>query len=279
MPPRMRTKSAGWPAVESLGRGTDVRVGRGGRGKRPREGNDERVDDLNGQGNDQGIGVNGGAKGVNGNENVKNVLVNGNRVGCSYKEFLACNPKEYDGCDRLIMPSRMRARSAGWPTVKSLGRGTGVRVGRGKRGRRPREEFVLVMRYKSWNQSCGITSWPGWPCYIKIEHQGASGLLQPLDISVWKWDEISMDFVTGLPRTQKKNDVIWVVVDLLTKLAYFFPIRKDFSISILADIFQQEIVRLHGTPAAILSDRDPRYTSCFWKGLQNAWGLDSSLVR
>nr|GEV36532.1 putative reverse transcriptase domain-containing protein [Tanacetum cinerariifolium] len=93
---------------------------------------------------------------------------------------------------------------------------------------------------------------------VKIEHQCTSGLLQPLDIPVWKWDEISMDFVTGLPRTQKKNDAIWVVVDRLTKSSYFLPIRKDFSISRLADIFQQKIVRLHGTPAAIVSDRDPQ---------------------
>nr|GEY03623.1 hypothetical protein [Tanacetum cinerariifolium]GEY81461.1 hypothetical protein [Tanacetum cinerariifolium] len=72
---------------------------------------------------------------------------------------------------------------------------------------------------------------------VKIEHQRASRLLQPLDIPVWKWDGISMDFVTGLPRTQKKNDAIWVVVDRLTKSAHFLPIRKDFSISRLADIF------------------------------------------
>ncbi|GJV16705.1 putative reverse transcriptase domain-containing protein [Tanacetum coccineum] len=110
---------------------------------------------------------------------------------------------------------------------------------------------------------------------IKIEtteHQRASGLLQPLEIPVWKWDEISMDFVTGLPRTQRKHDAIWVVVDRLTKTAHFLPIRKDFSISRLAEMFQQEIVRLHGTPSAIVSDRDPRFTSRFWKGLQNAWG-------
>ncbi|GJW03387.1 hypothetical protein Tco_1562243, partial [Tanacetum coccineum] len=69
------------------------------RGKRPREGNDERVDELNGQGNDQGMGSNGGnlLPAMLAQENVGNVLVNGNRVGCSYKEFLACNPKEYDG--------------------------------------------------------------------------------------------------------------------------------------------------------------------------------------
>ncbi|GKE71031.1 reverse transcriptase domain-containing protein [Tanacetum coccineum] len=132
MPPRMRTRSAGRHAAESLEGGTGERVGRGGRGRRPREGNDERVDELNGQGNDQGMGANGGEKGVNGNvekadggapnfstiiaqqlqnllpavlsqENIGNVIVNGNRVGCSYKEFLACNPKEYDGKGGVVV--------------------------------------------------------------------------------------------------------------------------------------------------------------------------------
>nr|GFB14196.1 putative reverse transcriptase domain-containing protein [Tanacetum cinerariifolium]GFB34459.1 putative reverse transcriptase domain-containing protein [Tanacetum cinerariifolium] len=107
---------------------------------------------------------------------------------------------------------------------------------------------------------------------VKIEHQRASGLLQPLNIPIWKWDEISMDFVTGLPRTQRKHDAIWVVVDRLTKSAHFLPICKDYSVSRLAEIFQQEIVRLHDTPSAIVSDRDPRFTSRFWKGLQKAWG-------
>ncbi|GKA02721.1 putative nucleotidyltransferase, ribonuclease H [Tanacetum coccineum] len=107
---------------------------------------------------------------------------------------------------------------------------------------------------------------------VKIEHQRASGLLQPLDIPTWKWEKISMDFVTGLPRTFKKNDAIWVVVDRLTKSAHFLPIQQGYSGSKLAEIFQQEIIRLHGTPASIVSDRDPRFASRFWKGLQNAWG-------
>ncbi|GJU27198.1 hypothetical protein Tco_1165819 [Tanacetum coccineum] len=124
MPPRMRTQSAGRPAAESLEGGTGVWVGRGGRGRRLREGNDEHVDDLNGQENNQGLGANGGVEGANGNvegvnggvgnqgnvgnqngnvitenvlENVGNVIVNCNRVGWSYKEFLASNPKEYNG--------------------------------------------------------------------------------------------------------------------------------------------------------------------------------------
>ncbi|GJZ28044.1 DNA/RNA polymerases superfamily protein [Tanacetum coccineum] len=88
---------------------------------------------------------------------------------------------------------------------------------------------------------------------------------------MWKWDEISMDFVT-LPTTQKRHDAIWVVVDRLTKSAHFLPIRKNYGISKLAEIFRQEIVRLHGTPTSIVSDRDPKFTSRFLKGLQKAWG-------
>ncbi|GJS33386.1 putative reverse transcriptase domain-containing protein [Tanacetum coccineum] len=128
MPLRMRTRSAGRPAAESLGGGTGERVGRGGRGRRPREGNDEHVDELNGQGNDHGMGANrgnllpamlaqvsngGNVGNQNGNvvnenvqENVGNVIVNGNRVGCSYKEFLACNPKEYDGKGGVVVLTR-----------------------------------------------------------------------------------------------------------------------------------------------------------------------------
>nr|GFD09304.1 reverse transcriptase [Tanacetum cinerariifolium] len=71
---------------------------------------------------------------------------------------------------------------------------------------------------------------------------------------------------------QRRHDAIWVVVDRLTKSAHFLPICKDYSISRLAEIFQQEIVRLHVTPSVIVSDRDPSFASCFWKGLQKAWG-------
>ena len=81
-----------------------------------------------------------------------------------------------------------------------------------------------------------------------------------------------MDFVSGLPLTRRKHDAIWVVVDRLTKSAHFLPIRMDYRVSRLAEIFQQEIVILHGMPTAIISDRDPRFTSRFWKSLHNAWG-------
>ncbi|GJT41960.1 putative reverse transcriptase domain-containing protein [Tanacetum coccineum] len=87
---------------------------------------------------------------------------------------------------------------------------------------------------------------------VKIEHQRESGLLQPLDIPTWKWEKISIDFVMGLPRTFNKNDVIWVVVDRLTKSAHFLPIQQGYSVSKLAEIFQQEIIQLHGRPTSIV---------------------------
>nr|GFA40488.1 reverse transcriptase domain-containing protein [Tanacetum cinerariifolium] len=85
MPRRVMTRSAGRLAAESLGGGMGVQVARGGRGRRHREGNDVRVDDFNGQGNDQSMGADG---------------------GCSYKEFFACNPKEYDGKGGAVVLTR-----------------------------------------------------------------------------------------------------------------------------------------------------------------------------
>ncbi|KAL5545990.1 hypothetical protein UlMin_005677 [Ulmus minor] len=74
-----------------------------------------------------------------------------------------------------------------------------------------------------------------------------------------------MDFVTGLPKTTKSHDAIWVVIDRLTKSAHFIPIRTTFSLEQLADLYVREIVRLHGVPKSIVSDRDARFTSKFWR--------------
>lgn len=72
---------------------------------------------------------------------------------------------------------------------------------------------------------------------VKVEHQKPAGLLHPLSIPVWKWDEISMDFIHGLPRTPAGNDSIWVIVDRLTKSAHFIPVKKSFSVDKLANIY------------------------------------------
>jgi len=69
---------------------------------------------------------------------------------------------------------------------------------------------------------------------VKVEHQVPSGLLQPINIPKWKWDRITMDFVSGLPLTQKKHDAVWVIVDRLTKSAHFLPVRTDYSLEKLA---------------------------------------------
>uniref|UniRef100_A0A2N9IM06 CCHC-type domain-containing protein n=1 Tax=Fagus sylvatica TaxID=28930 RepID=A0A2N9IM06_FAGSY len=112
---------------------------------------------------------------------------------------------------------------------------------------------------------------------VKVEHQRPSGLLQPLPILEWKWENISMDFVCGLPRTSKNHDAIWVVVDRLTKSAHFIPIRMNYSLDKLAEIYVNEIVRLHGVPVSIVSDRDPRFTSRFWGSLQKALAIKQVL--
>jgi hypothetical protein len=118
--------------------------------------------------------------------------------------------------------------------------------------------------------------WPGmkrqisefvYACLIcqksKIEHQKPSGLLKPLFIPEWKWDNIAMDFVGGLPKTAKGNEVIWVVVDRLTKSAHFIAIKTGMLVPRLAEIYVEQIVKLHGIPSSIVSDRDPRFTSRF----------------
>ena len=81
-----------------------------------------------------------------------------------------------------------------------------------------------------------------------------------------------MDFVVGLPLTRRKHNSVWVVVDRLTKLAHFIPVRIDYSLDMLAEQYIKEIVRLHGIPVSIISDRDPRFTSRFWGKLQEALG-------
>ena len=83
---------------------------------------------------------------------------------------------------------------------------------------------------------------------------------------------ITMDFVTGLPRTTGGKDAIWVIVDRLTKSAHFLAIKKTDGVDVLAEKYLQEIVKLHGIPVSIVSDRDPRFTSMFWQAFQKALG-------
>ena len=107
---------------------------------------------------------------------------------------------------------------------------------------------------------------------VKAEHQRPAGTLQPLNIPQWKWEDITMDFVVGLPRTKDSHDAIWVIVDRLTKSAHFLPVRTTYTMDKYAEIYVKEVVRLHGVPLSIVSDRDSRFTSSFWKSLHKALG-------
>ncbi|GJV33964.1 putative reverse transcriptase domain-containing protein [Tanacetum coccineum] len=113
---------------------------------------------------------------------------------------------------------------------------------------------------------------------VKAEHQNPSDLLQQTEIPEWKWEKITMDFVSGLPRTPSGYDSIWVIVDRLTKSAHFLPMKKTDSIEKLARLYLKEIVCKHGVPTSIISDKDSLFTSRFWKSLQEAMGtqLDMS---
>ncbi|GJW16343.1 putative reverse transcriptase domain-containing protein [Tanacetum coccineum] len=208
---------------KSQGKGKGGRDGRGGgRGRRPREGNDERVDDLNGQGNDQGIGANGGVEGVNRNveranrgvpdfltiiaqqlqnllpamlaqvgnqrnvenqngnvvnenvqENVRNVLVNGNRVGCLYKEFLACNPKEYDGKGGVVVLTRWIKKME---NIRTLSREVAVSMSRNDFKYIMIEEVcpsheMQKLETELWNHAM---FWDGHAAYTNRFHELAS---------------------------------------------------------------------------------------------------------
>ncbi|GJU06930.1 putative reverse transcriptase domain-containing protein [Tanacetum coccineum] len=113
---------------------------------------------------------------------------------------------------------------------------------------------------------------------VKAECQKPSGLLVQPEIPMWKWERITMDFITKLPKTSNEHDTIWVIVDRLTKSAHFIPTRETDSMETLTRLYIKEIVSRHGVPISIISDRDSHFTSRFWQSLQNALGtqLDMS---
>ena len=107
---------------------------------------------------------------------------------------------------------------------------------------------------------------------VKAVHQKPAGLLQPLEVAEWKWEHVTMDFVTHLPRTPQGHDAVWVIADRLTKLAHFLAVQMTFTLERFCRLYIREIVRLHGVPVSIVSNRDPRFTAHFWKSIQKAIG-------
>ncbi|GKF97723.1 putative reverse transcriptase domain-containing protein, partial [Tanacetum coccineum] len=104
---------------------------------------------------------------------------------------------------------------------------------------------------------------------VKAEHQRPSGLLEQPE---WKWDKITMDFITKLPKMKSGHDTIWVIVDKLTKSAHFLAMREDYSTERLAKLYIDKIDAQHRILVSIISDRDGRFTSRCWQTVQRALG-------
>jgi hypothetical protein len=107
---------------------------------------------------------------------------------------------------------------------------------------------------------------------VKAIHMKAAGPLQSMSIPTWKWEDISMDFIVGLPKTAKGFDSIWVIMDWLTKTSHFLPIKMDHLVVVYAQLYIARILSLHGIPKTIVSDRGPQFVSKFWKELHKSFG-------
>jgi hypothetical protein len=106
----------------------------------------------------------------------------------------------------------------------------------------------------------------------KASHLKSAHVLQPLSIPMWKWDDISMDFIVGLPLTTRKKVSIWVIVDRLTKTTHFIAVHTTYSVQQYVELYMDQIVRLHGIPKTIISDRGTQFIARFWQQLQECFG-------
>jgi transposase InsO family protein len=109
---------------------------------------------------------------------------------------------------------------------------------------------------------------------VKAEHLKPGSTLQPLPIPSWKWENIRMDFFTGLSSSSQGYDSIWLIVDRLTKLAHFFSVKTTYQTKQYAKLYLTRIVCLHGVPKTIVSDRGPQFIAHFWKSFREAMETD-----
>nr|GEZ03364.1 reverse transcriptase domain-containing protein [Tanacetum cinerariifolium] len=135
----------------------------------------------------------------------------------------------------------------------------------------PRTDGTLCLNGRSW-----------LPCYSDLRsmimHESYKSKYSiHLAIPEWKWDNITMDFITKLPKSPQGFDTIWVIVDRLTESAYFLPIRENDPLDKLARLYLNRIVARHRIPLLIICDRDERFTSNFWRSFQKALGTDISM--
>nr|GEW06765.1 putative reverse transcriptase domain-containing protein [Tanacetum cinerariifolium] len=147
---------------------------------------------------------------------------------------------------------------------------------------KPRTDGTLCLNGRGWLPCYGDLTRADIVTYVskcltcakvKVEHQRPTGLLVQLDIPQWKWDNITMDFVTKLPKSSNSYHTISVIVDRLTKFAISVPMRETDLIEKLARMYLKEVVTRHEKPISIIYDHDPRFTSNFWRSLQKALGV------
>jgi hypothetical protein len=112
---------------------------------------------------------------------------------------------------------------------------------------------------------------------VKASHLKVSGTLQPLPIPSWKWEDISMDFIIGLPNTSQKHDSIRVIIDRLTKIAHFLPVHTTYTAKKYAEVYLDQVIRLHVVPEKIISDQGTQFIARFWEQLQSSLG--TKLIR
>ncbi|KAL8441241.1 hypothetical protein Emed_007593 [Eimeria media] len=143
---------------------------------------------------------------------------------------------------------------------------------------------------KTYKQLTQIFYWEGVKDFVKryVETcarcqaskavtQKPAGYLHSLAIPLRRWDSISMDYITGLPTSTQGNDAVLVVIDRLTKMAHFIPLKTTATAADVANLFTREVVRLHGVPTSIITDRDPRFLSQFWEMFTQKFGIKRCL--
>jgi hypothetical protein len=105
---------------------------------------------------------------------------------------------------------------------------------------------------------------------VKANYMKPRGLLQPLSIPEWNWDDISMDFIVGLPLTTRKFDLIWIIVDRLSKSTHFIPVHTYYDVRRYAEIYIARVLCLHGVPKTTISDRGSQFVTRFWEQLHTS---------
>jgi hypothetical protein len=143
---------------------------------------------------------------------------------------------------------------------------------------------------KTFSKLNGSYFWPGMRTNVKkfvdrcriCQHTKGKGqnigLYQPLPIPERSWDAMSMDFILGLPRTQRGHDSIFVVVEIFSKMAHFIPCQKTSYATHIVNLFFKEVIRLHGFPRSIISDRDTKFIGYFWRTLWENLGTSLSFI-